>query len=273
MARLARWLPVVAVAVFTAAPSWADGTKAECLAANLSAQSLRRDGKLRATREQLRLCANPRCPAMVRDDCAQRMDELERAQPSVVFEVKDATGADVTGVRVSMDGRLLADRLDGTALPVDPGSHEFVFAAAGQTSVTRTLFFTEGAKGRREGVVLGGGMGRQRVVAIVLGAAGLAGIVVGVTAGALAWSAEGAQESDCGSPTSCPRYPQALADHRAGSTDGAISTVGFVAGPALAGAAVLLYVTGRPSSPAAGVGWLLPAVGPVARGLVWSGTF
>jgi hypothetical protein len=67
-------------------------TKAQCIAADTDAQTLRISGKLRAMREKLSVCADASCPGMVRDDCMQRTDELQRMQPTIVFEVKDSRG-------------------------------------------------------------------------------------------------------------------------------------------------------------------------------------
>jgi hypothetical protein len=57
---------------------------------------------------------------MVRDDCTQRLDELNRQLPTIVFDGKDAAGGDVIAVSVTVDGRLLTERLDGAPLEVDP---------------------------------------------------------------------------------------------------------------------------------------------------------
>jgi hypothetical protein len=91
----------------------------------------------------------------VRDDCAQRLDELERAQPTVVFDARDGSGNDFTEVTVTLDGRPLAIRLDGHALAVDPGEHTFLFQVAGQPAVSRTFVLKEGEKDRRERIVVG----------------------------------------------------------------------------------------------------------------------
>jgi hypothetical protein len=91
---------------------------------------------------------------MVRDDCTKRLDELEQAQPTIVLSVTDARGRDVVAVKVSVDGTLLTDRADGTALNVDPGAREFTFEVAGQDPVKQTIVVREGEKGRNERVVL-----------------------------------------------------------------------------------------------------------------------
>jgi hypothetical protein len=114
------------------APASADVTKDQCIDANTQAQSLRRDGKFAAARAQLQACGATACPGLIRDDCARRMDELDRAQPTILFEVKDGSGRDLDAVQVTVDGQPLAERLTGTAFRIDPGSHSFTFTAADQ---------------------------------------------------------------------------------------------------------------------------------------------
>jgi hypothetical protein len=66
--------------LFFASPAAADApTKQECVAANEAAQDLRRAGKLREAREKLAVCLDEGCPKAVRDDCAQRRDEVDKA--------------------------------------------------------------------------------------------------------------------------------------------------------------------------------------------------
>ena len=88
----------LAAAVFTcallaSATAVADPTKDECVAANESAQALRKSGQLRIARAQLLTCVAKACPALIRDDCAERLTELNRAMPSIVFDVKDGQEA------------------------------------------------------------------------------------------------------------------------------------------------------------------------------------
>ena len=146
---------LVALLALAPAPAFADLTKGQCVDANTTGQNLRREGKMSLAREQLRACASPSCPAMVRDDCTKRLDELERAQPTIIFDVKDLAGRDVSSVQVVVDGRALADRLDGTALGVDPGEHAFTFVVAGQAPLTQTFVIKEGEKERRERILVG----------------------------------------------------------------------------------------------------------------------
>ena len=79
-------------------------TKRECIDANAEGQSQMKAGKLRDAQSSLHMCASAACPAAVRDDCALRLDDLERLIPSLVFEAKDASGKDLALVRVKVDG-------------------------------------------------------------------------------------------------------------------------------------------------------------------------
>src|ERR1019366_7525907 len=84
-----------------------------------------------AARGQFLACASASCPALVRDDCAKRLDDVERAQPTIVFDAKDGAGRDVSMVTVTVDGHPLVDRLDGTSPRVDPGGHPLGFTVSG----------------------------------------------------------------------------------------------------------------------------------------------
>ena len=52
-----------------------------------------------------------------------------------------------------MDGELITDRLEGTAVPIDPGSHTFVFETAGKPPITKRFVIRESQKDRPEVVV------------------------------------------------------------------------------------------------------------------------
>lgn len=276
-------------------------TKQECVAANESAQELRREGKLRETRAQLSVCISASCPGPVREDCVARLAETEAAVPSVVFDVRDDTDRDLSAVRVTMDGQPLADRLDGGAIAVDPGPHHFVFEAQRFRTETRDLVLREGVKNRRERVVLvaeapatpTGGVGAsatssavgeapgeqghhdgstQRTVGLALGGAGALGVVVGGIFGIVSKiTYDHARSSECGSAA---RYPNAkqcstagVADVQAANGQATVSTVGFIAGAVLLGAGAFVYLT----APKAGDVAVGPAVGSEGAGLVARG--
>ena len=125
-------LPVAFGLWLSASPAVAaDPTKQECVAANESAQDLQRTGKLREARASLAVCTAASCPGAVREDCGQRLKEVEAALPRLVFAAKDALGHDLGAVRVTIDGEPLLDKLDGSSTTVDPGEHHFTFEAEG----------------------------------------------------------------------------------------------------------------------------------------------
>jgi hypothetical protein len=149
---------VVAGVILTApAPAHAaDPTTSDCLGASESSISLRNQHKLRAALAQLLVCAAPTCPADVRGECTRRVAEVNAAIPTIVFEVKDASGNDLSAIKVSMDGQPLAERLEGTPLSIDPGVHMFAFETPGKPKVEKQLIIRQGEKDRRERVTLGG---------------------------------------------------------------------------------------------------------------------
>ena len=277
----------------------ADVSKDACVDANAQAQSLRRQGQFSAARERLVVCGDPSCPAIVRNDCAQRLDDLNHLQPTLVLDVKDMDGNDVTAVKVTVDGRALTESIGGTAFPIDPGQHSFAFEVAGQAPVTRTFVLKEGEKDRRERVVVvvagavtdvspaasdepqpaavapsSAGPDTSTVLAITAGVAGVGGIVAGSVLGFAARSALGEQMSDCASAASCANHARALSDHATLETDGTWSTVAFAAGGALlAGGVVLLLLGDRPPSPPTSGLALEPRIAPGRTGVVLRGEF
>jgi hypothetical protein len=286
----------VAVALTLAPTSvMADMTKGQCIAANTKAQDLRRDGKLSEARAQLQTCGDPSCPALVRDDCTRRLNELEGAQPTIIFDAKDGSGHDLSAVSVTMDGHPFADKLDGKALPVDPGEHEFTFTVAEQPPVTEKIVIKESAKERHESLVIGTpppppavavdmapapaaaaeGMGTQKKVGIVLGAVGIAGVAVGGVFGLLTASAISKQKTDCASSANCANHAQAASDHSTWTTDGTVSTVAFIAGGALIASGAVLFFTARHATeePTAAGLVVMPSLGPSGGGMLLRGEF
>lgn len=295
------------VAAPWSSPAAAQMTKSQCIDANTHGQDLRREGKLSGARHQFRSCADVACPAIVRDDCTRRLDEVNNAQPTIVFGAKDEAESDVSAVRVTMDGVMFAEKLDGTALAVDPGEHLFDFSTRGQSRVTRVFVIREGEKDRRERIVISTGVAPPPVAALsstirvapaatdtgagasdsaagtssglptALGWTGLAvggaGIAVGATFGFLAKSAIDDQATDCSSAASCRDQARALSDHSRATTDGAISTAAFTAGGVLVVAGTILLLTAHPSprTPARALA-IVPSLGLGSTGILLKGS-
>jgi hypothetical protein len=245
----------------------ADPTTADCIGASDSSLTLRKEHKLRAARAQLLVCAAASCPEDIRNECIRRVADINAGMPTIVFEAKDAAGRDLSGVRVTMDGQVLAERLEGTALSIDPGEHTFVFETAGQPLVQKQFVIREGEKDRREGVVFGAiepatapsaskpaqqGLGTQRILAIAAAGIGLVGVGVGTAFGLQSMSKHDDAVQAC---------PNLCADQRGvdlwndAQSAGNVSTVGFAVGAAaLVGAAVLWFTATTPASTQVGLG-------------------
>lgn len=131
-----------------------------CTTAHRSARDFERAGHLRQARDLYLTCARPTCGAFVQRDCATRYTELGADIPSVVPLVTDESGSPQVDVRVTVDGELLTSRLDGHALSVDPGLHEFSFSAGDGASETQKLMIAQGQRNRAIQVSLRAGAGR-----------------------------------------------------------------------------------------------------------------
>jgi hypothetical protein len=240
----------------------ADPTVRDCLTASNSSVGLRSQHKLRETRAQLLVCVAASCPAEVREECARRMERLTAAIPTIVFEVKDGAGRELTAVTVTFDGEVVARELNGSALTLDPGSHTVTFEVAGEPPVTQTILFHEGDKDRHIPVVIGtvpvapaavaplpstatmssddGGHGR-RVLGLAVGGAGVLGLGLGGLFAGLGFSSWSSANTACPSHNECSA--SAVSDRSSAVTFSTASDVAFVAGGVVLAAGAILYLT------------------------------
>lgn len=150
-------MPLVLVAVL-AGPARAapEPPKAACAHGAEEGQRLRAQGKLREARESFTACAAERCPALIRSDCSGWLAEVEAAVPTVVVRASAAEdqSRELFDVEVKVDGVLLTSKLDGRALPVNPGEHHLSFSAPGRLPAEDTVVIRVGEKHRLLAVVL-----------------------------------------------------------------------------------------------------------------------
>ncbi|MDP9035081.1 MAG: hypothetical protein M3O50_09760 [Myxococcota bacterium] len=284
----------------------APGTKEACLTAADEGQSLRDDGKHMLAREQFLGCAREVCPRIVRDQCTEWLRQLDESTPTVVFGAKDDHGNDVTSARVTADGKLITDHLDGKPFAMDPGPHDIVFERPGSQPVTVHVVLRTGEKNRDVSptnayLLLLNGMGGDRGSgdgrrSSPLGSArnvtSAALLVAGVAAAgtALAFGIQSRNEAEqaAGLRGSLGRsYACTLAStpacHALGdavdrqNSDAALSTGFFVAGGILAGAAAATWLL-WPRSHEGGArqeagAWIAPAVAAGQAGLRVGGVF
>ena len=182
--------------------------------------------QLRAERSQLLICSAASCPDYIRKECAGRLDDVNARIPTLVVTAKSSAGEELTAVTVTMDGEVLAQRLDGTPLPVDPGEHTFTFEAAGYPLITNTWMVRNTQKeqrqitfetatpptsaaapagARRSESTAGEGAGTDphTIAALVGVGVAVVGLSVGTAYGVLALSRKSAAQSVCPGSFEC----------------------------------------------------------------------
>jgi hypothetical protein len=114
-----------AVLVVTMRP--AHSAPAACVNAWRNGDNLVKVGKLRAAKTSMLKCAHYTCGSNLAKECSRRVVEIEGDIPTIVPVVKDESGEAITEIDMVMDGEVLVNRIDGKAVMVDPGAHEFTF--------------------------------------------------------------------------------------------------------------------------------------------------
>ncbi|HEY8089588.1 MAG TPA: hypothetical protein VIF09_17130 [Polyangiaceae bacterium] len=265
-------------------------TAEACFSAAEKAQPLMKQRKLSAARRFLQVCTREECPRAVRADCKSWGDELAAAQPTVVFvareERADGTSVAVQDVRVSVDGSVVASRLEGGSTGLDPGMHALVFERAGFDRVDQRIDLREGERDREVDVVFRAGGGRSGpsrdsardestppptepssgstpALAYALGGGALVAIGLGVTMEALGLTDRTHLENTCGPSRSCDPSDVSTARNRV-----AVGDVALGVGALLLGGAVYVALTRQPASPATALRIRLgPTVGGVLAGV------
>jgi hypothetical protein len=218
--------------------------------------------------------------------------------PTIVFEAKDGSGRDLTAVAVTMDGLPFVDKLDGSALAVDPGDHVFSFEAAGQPKVDKHFVVYEGERGRREQVTIGErasspaapdrelqqtpppshALATRRTVGLLLGAVGIVGLGVGSVFGLETFSAWSRVKDACGeggaSHCRASDPSTVLSNRSTAQTDATLATGAFaIGGLLLAGGAALFFFGERAEAGAKPGLSMVPAAGPGLSGFALRGGF
>jgi hypothetical protein len=126
-----------------------DTSKRACVASHIEGQRLRDAGKLRAARQQFLACGVESCPAPLRKDCFQWLDETDATTPTVLIRARRADGQDTADVNVLVDGESVTTRLTGMPVAVDPGEHVLRFVAADGSTHEERIVLNVGEKNRR----------------------------------------------------------------------------------------------------------------------------
>ena len=127
----------------------------DCSTTFRTAREREHSGHLREAAALLADCARASCGSAVQRECASDYTRLDSEDiPSIVPTFTDAAGAAREDVRLSMDGEVLATRLDGRPIPVDPGLHEFSFETEPGVVARLRLLVVEGQRNRAVAVTL-----------------------------------------------------------------------------------------------------------------------
>lgn len=120
-------------------------------------------GHLRDARASLATCMQATVCGGLVPKCKAFSDKLAEKMSSVIPVVVDQSGAPLLDVQVKLDDQLVTSHLDGMAVLVDPGPHEFAFANDKGVFATQKVLVLEGQRDRAVTVTIAG----QSVPAVV----------------------------------------------------------------------------------------------------------
>jgi hypothetical protein len=135
---------------FFAGAAFGEGAndKEVCIRSYEQSQRFRKVNKLVEAKAELVTCQDS-CPAKLRADCSQWVEDTEKRTPTIVVDAQDAAGHALGAVRVVVDEQLLAMHIDERPIPVDPGDHVVRFESQSLPPVVMRLVLREGEKNRR----------------------------------------------------------------------------------------------------------------------------
>jgi hypothetical protein len=125
-----------------------------CVVLEQDAGKAQSAGHLREALGLLDQCSARRTCGSIRRRCRAEQARLVTEIPSIVPTVSDAKGAPMSQVTVAMDGEPLAGQLDGRAIPVDPGLHEFTFKTEQGVVATQKVEIARGQRNRSIAVTM-----------------------------------------------------------------------------------------------------------------------
>jgi len=127
----------------------------QCESTWRDAQARSDAGHLRQARDLFLECAKPSCGPVHVKQCMARLTQLQSDIPTIVPLATDDAGAPMVDVQVKADGEVMTLKLDGRALPMDPGMHELSFSTwAHGVFATEKVLIVEGQRNRAIAVSL-----------------------------------------------------------------------------------------------------------------------
>jgi hypothetical protein len=150
---------VLALVLCTTAAAAKDNKRAVCTAAVTAYKQAivqNKEGAWREARASLSSCIEATACAGLVPKCKALYDKLSEKMSSVVLSVLDDSGAPKLDVDVKVDGTLLTSHIDGMAMLVEPGPHEFTFSTDRGVFATQKVLILEGQRDRPIAVTIAG---------------------------------------------------------------------------------------------------------------------
>jgi hypothetical protein len=130
-----------------------------------NAQAQEQSGRLVEAKDLYATCGRTACGTFLARACTEKFTQLDADTPSIIPVVTDESGAPRGDVQVKVDGVLVAQRLDGRALRMEPGIHEVSFVADGRTFATQQVMIVQGQRNRTIAVSMRGASSNHAVAA------------------------------------------------------------------------------------------------------------
>jgi hypothetical protein len=229
------------------------------------------------------------------DEAAKRARELEGKLSKLVIAIDSSE----PNVEVRRDGVVVDRGVLGTALPVDPGAHAITASAAGRepwsgsvtveagpgTTTVRVPALVAAAvtppppsaavtpPASEAPVKAAPGWSTQRKVGLGVGAAGLAGVVVGSVFGVMTLSKVSAGKGHCSTAETPLCDPDGVKLYGDAKTTANVSNVAMAVGGAAVIGGVVLFLT-APKAEAASARWkVVPLIGAGSGGVFVQGVW
>jgi len=132
--------------VATTSVAYGQSVARHCVDSHETVQLRRKGGDLLSARDAARICAREDCPQAVKAECLTFVQELDRDVPSVTLSVVDAHGQPWIDAIVLIDGKMVAERVDGKSIDTNPGARTLRVIPKGREAVDISVVVKQGAK-------------------------------------------------------------------------------------------------------------------------------
>ncbi|HET9960183.1 MAG TPA: hypothetical protein VFQ61_37085 [Polyangiaceae bacterium] len=127
----------------------------QCASAYEEAQRQRAKGDFREASRAAQTCSQAECNALLVQECIKLYEQIQADTPSMVFSVRNGNGEELVNVKVTVDGQLVTDHLDGRPIEMNPGLHTFYFESEGLPPLETKHTARVGDRNRLLEIVLG----------------------------------------------------------------------------------------------------------------------